>query len=468
MLLTLTTEKPAASDLSFLLHKHPGRMQSVEIPGGKAHVFYPVAEENRYQVCLALDINAVALTRKGRDGGPDFALAQYVNDRPYVASSYLSVAIAKAFSTALNGTCKDRPELVGVPIPLQVHLAVLPAPQGGEQLIKGLFEPLGYAVEVNRHPLDPKFPEWGDSRYYAVTLSGTQTVQALLSHLYVLIPVLDTHKHYWVSEAEVEKLLKKGEDWLPNHPERKQISRRYLKGLGRLTNEAVRRLQESDPALAEEPNEMEESPEAQAKRESLHTQRLKRAAEVLVATGAESVVDLGCGEGKLLKLLLAQKQFTRLLGMDVSPRTLDKATERLRLDTLPAAQRERISLIQGSLTYRDARLAGFDAAALIEVIEHLDPDRLEALGRVVFGHARPKVVVLTTPNGEYNVRYETLDAGHMRHDDHRFEWTRAEFQAWVDQIAEIFGYTVETSPLGEEDAQVGAPSQMALFRLKNE
>ena len=462
MLLTITTQKPDASDLSFLLHKHPDRLQAVEVLGGKAHVFYPVAEKNHFSACLLLDINAVALTRKSKNQPTDFALANYVNDRPYVASSYLSVALAKAFSSTLNGTCHHRPELVAQVMPLSVTLTVLPAPKGGEGLIEHLFAPLGYRVSVTRHPLDPKFPEWGESRYYDVTLEGQQTVQALLSHLYVLIPVLDTHKHYWVGDAEVEKLLAKGESWLPDHPEREQITKRYLRGISRYTREALDQLVDSDPLLQGE--EPEEAPEVREKWESLHTQRLKQVAQVLADHGAESIVDLGCGEGKLLKLLLEQKQFTRILGMDVSHRTLQKAAERLRLDTMPERQRARLELIQGSLTYRDTRLAGFDAAAVVEVIEHLDSDRLQAFERVVFEFAKPGLVVLTTPNGEYNVRYETLAAGAFRHTDHRFEWTRLEFQAWAQRVAEAHGYTVSFAPIGEEDEEVGAPSQMGVFK----
>jgi 3' terminal RNA ribose 2'-O-methyltransferase Hen1 len=175
------------------------------------------------------------------------------------------------------------------------------------------------------------------------------------------------------------------------------------------------------------------------------------------------VLDLGCGEGRLLRLLLAERQFERILGMDVAYRVLETAKDRLRLDRLPPTQAQRLTLIQGSLLYRDARLSGFDAAAVVEVIEHLDPARLAAFERVVFEFARPGTVVLTTPNAEYNVRFPTLEAGRFRHADHRFEWTRTEFQTWAERVATAHGYQVTAAPVGSADPEVGAPSQLAVF-----
>jgi 3' terminal RNA ribose 2'-O-methyltransferase Hen1 len=147
----------------------------------------------------------------------------------------------------------------------------------------------------------------------------------------------------------------------------------------------------------------------------------------------------------------------------VSWRALEIATERLKLNRLAPAQRERVRLIHGSLMYRDTRLAGYDVAAVVEVIEHLDPPRLAAFERVVFEVAQPGTVVITTPNAEYNVKWETLPAGRFRHRDHRFEWTREQFQAWASGIAERFGYSVRFLPIGDEDPEVGAPTQMGVF-----
>ncbi len=465
MLLTITTTHYPATDLGYLLYKNPAKIQSVEISGGKAHIFYPEATEERCTAALLLDIDPVGLVRNNRSpAGENFALEHYVNDRPYVASSFMAVAIAKAFATAMNGTSKDRPQLVDMPLPLEAKLSVVPV-RGGEAFLRRLFEPLGYQVTAQGHPLDEQFPEWGTSLYYTVILQGQVRLRDLLSHLYVLIPVMDNDKHYWLGESEIEKLLSKGEGWLRNHPERDSITRRYLKNLGRLTKQAFAILDATEAAAAETEEELsEELPEiVTAKRHSLHQQRLETTLDELKKSGAKKVLDLGCGEGRLLQLLLADSQFEQILGMDVSHRSLEIAQDKLKLDRLPEKQAQRIKLIQGSLLYRDKRLAGFEAAAIVEVIEHLEPDRLAAFERVVFQFARPETVVITTPNVEYNRMFETLTAGTFRHHDHRFEWTRSEFEAWSREVATRHSYTVRFRPVGPEEEAVGAPSQMAIF-----
>jgi 3' terminal RNA ribose 2'-O-methyltransferase Hen1 len=432
---------------------------------GQAHVFYSEATDEKCTVNLLLDINPISLVKNSRNNTSDFALAHYVNDRPYVASSFLSVAIAKAFSTALNGKCIKRPELVDQVMDFNIQISVLPAPKGGEILIRRLFEPLGYKVELERHPLDPNFPDWGASKYYTLRLIASLKLSELLSHLYVLIPVLDTNKHYWVSQSEVEKLLQKGAGWLGNHPEKEQITKRYLKGIGGLTRNALDRLIKNDLYL--ETAGDEEENESTKIKETLHQQRLKLALEELKKSGAKRVIDLGCGEGKLLKMLLKEKQFEEILGMDVSYRTLEKAMERMHYNEMPPKQKERIKLIQGALTYRDKRLDGYDAAAIIEVIEHLDLNRLKSFESVIFEFSKPKVVVLTTPNRECNELFESMEPDAFRHADHRFEWTRLEFSNWAGQVAKTNGYDVEIKSVGEEDKKVGAPSQMAIFKLNN-
>ncbi|OQP61250.1 3' terminal RNA ribose 2'-O-methyltransferase Hen1 [Niastella vici] len=462
MLLTITCTHQPASDLSYLLHKHPGKVHDIEISTGVAHVFYPEVSSARCTICLLLDIDPVALVR--RSSGPrgnDFALEQYVNDRPYVASSFMSAAIAKAFSTAMNGRCKDKPELVAVPMPFEVEIAAIPV-RGGEAVVKELFEPLGYTIILQRHPVDPQFPEWGESRYFTLRLKNTLTVQQLLSHLYILIPVCDNDKHYWIGQHEIEKLLEKGKDWLPAHPAKEFITMRYLKHQRSLANQAMEiLLQDETTGSATE----DDNPEPEQK-ERVHDLRLQAVRDELLQANAKTVVDLGCGEGKLLRLLMAEKQFEQVLGMDVSYRSLEIAKDKLKLDKLPTAQRKRIELIQGSLTYRDKRIEGFDAAALVEVIEHLDEPQLAALEKIIFKYAKPVDVVITTPNAEYNTKFDGLPAGEMRHADHRFEWTRAEFQQWGNRIAEQYNYSVVYKPVGEEDPGVGALTQMAVFTTK--
>jgi 3' terminal RNA ribose 2'-O-methyltransferase Hen1 len=462
MLLTISTTHRPATDLGFLLHKNPAERKSYDFWFGAAHVFYPEASEERCTVALLLDVDAVGLVRGRKKSG--ISRYDYVNDRPYVASSFASVALAKAFSTAMGGRSKERPELTATAIPLEVEIAALPCGAGGEELLRRMFEPLGYRVETHAHPLDPAFPEWGESRYLTVRLGAVKRLADLLAHLYVLIPVLDNQKHYWVGPDEVEKLLARGGEWLAAHPERELIVNRYLKYQRPLTARAIARL-----VAEEQPDPDEEDEEAPAEeavveeRIRLVDQRMGAVLSALRSSGTTSVVDLGCGEGRLLRELLADRRFTRIAGMDVSHRALEIAARRLRLERMPPMQRERIELFQGSLLYRDDRLAGFDAATVVEVIEHLDDDRLAAFERVVFEYAQPHMIVVTTPNAEYNVNWESLPAGDLRHRDHRFEWTRDQFAAWAGPIADRHGYRVRYLPIGPEQPDTGPPTQMAIF-----
>lgn len=457
MLLTITCTTPPATDLGYLLYKNPARAQTFDLKFGKAHVFYPEATADCCTAALLLDIDPVHLVR-----GRSNMLDQYVNDRPYTASSLMSVAIAQVYGSALSGQSKERPALADTPLPLTAKLSVVRS-RGGETILRRLFEPLGYVVIAETFPLDEQHPDWGESDYFTVILTNTIRLSDLLSHLYVLIPVLDTEKHYWIGDDEVEKLLRHGEGWLVDHPERDLIANRYLK-YKHLAHAALAQLSEEDtpdPDAIEEARAQEEV--EIEKHISLNEQRLGAVLAVLKNSGAQRVLDLGCGEGRLLKLLLEEKQFTQIIGMDVSFRALEIAGERLHLDRLPPLQKQRIQLLHGALTYRDARLAGYDAAAIVEVIEHLDTPRLAAFERVVFEFAQPGLVVCTTPNAEYNVKFPSLPAGEYRHKDHRFEWTRGEFQTWANRVAERFGYQVRFLPVGTEDPAVGSPTQMGVF-----
>lgn len=464
MLLQITCTTPDARDLGWLLHKHPDRVQQVELSFGQAHIFYSQANAAACTACLLVEVDPVAIVR-GKPGSGSFRVTdQYVNDRPYVPSSFLSVALAECFGTALAGRCAQRPELVDRPLDLEARLVALPTRRAGSDLLPRLFEPLGYTVEATRLPLDTRFPDWGESPYHDVTLRSRTRLVDLLRHLSVLVPVLDYAKHYWVGRDEVEKLLRRGEEWLAQHPERENITRRYLRDLVPLTREALARLCVDDDPDPDAASAAQAAVEQGFERGlSLNSQRHGAVLAALEACGARTVLDLGCGEGKLLRALLASPRFDRILGVDVSLRCLERAAERLRLDRLAGKRRDRIQLCHGSLVYRDRRLTGFDAACLVEVIEHLDPPRLAALERNVFAHAAPRTVIVTTPNVEYNVRFESLAPGHMRHSDHRFEWCRAEFLGWCTAVAAHHGYEVRTLGIGPDDPEVGAPTQMGVF-----
>ena len=468
MLLTITTTHSPATDLGYLLHKNPSRLHSVDLSFGKAHVFYPEISSERCTAALLLEVDPIGLVRN-RQGPPGEGglLEQYVNDRPYVASSFMSVAIAKMFGTALGGRSKERGELVAQQLPFEIKVVPLMC-KGGEGVLRKLFEPLGYEVVAQRHILDEHFREWGDSSYFTIGLKAATQLRTMLAHLYVLIPVLDDEKHYWVGQDEIDKLLRQGSGWLSSHPERELIANRYLKRQRSLVREALSRLAEEDTRDADEIAEAHADEEAVVeKRINLNEQRIGAVIAALKSSGAARVLDLGCGGGRLLRVLIAERCFQEIVGLDVSLRAIEVARERLHLDRLPDKQRAGVKLLHGSLQYRDKRLRGYDAAAVIEVVEHLDLGRLKVFEKVLFGDAKPKTVVLTTPNIEYNIKFENLPAGKLRHKDHRFEWTRSEFQSWGQRVAETFGYGVRFLPVGTEDSVVGAPTQMAVFALRS-
>jgi 3' terminal RNA ribose 2'-O-methyltransferase Hen1 len=455
MYLAITTTHHPATDLGFLLHKHPERVHRAALAQGEATAFCREATAARCTAVLSVEVDPVALVR-----GDGATIDQYVNDRPYAASSLLSTAIAQVYGTALSGRSKERPELAATPIPLTAEVVGL---AGAAAYAERLFAPLGWTVRVDTAPLDERFPEWGTATHARLTLTGTARLADLLNHLYVLLPVIDGDKHFWVGEQEVAVLLRHGAGWLEHHPERAWITNRALKHQRSLTRAALQRLAELAPEADAEEEARDAEEQAVERPLSLNQRRLDAVRGVLTDAGARSVLDLGCGEGRLLGALLGERQFQRLVGVDVAPRCLEVATDRLRLDRMPPLQRQRIELLHGSLTYRDRRLAGFDAAACIEVIEHLDPHRLEAFTRNLFHHIAAPLIVVTTPNREHNVRFTGLPAGTLRHRDHRFEWTRAEFRAWAEAAAGT-AWTVAYLPVGDDDPEVGPPTQMAVFR----
>ncbi|MDO5092523.1 MAG: 3' terminal RNA ribose 2'-O-methyltransferase Hen1 [Propionibacteriaceae bacterium] len=429
MFLSITASRPDgdATGLGYLMAKHPDRVQSFALSYGTAWVYYPQATPERTTFALQVEVDPVGLVRNKRFRAGGFTLAAYVNDRPYAASSMLAVAIKRVLGTALKGTCQARPDLVDVIWDLEINLGALPACQG----LAELFEPLGWHTD-------------------GAVLRGRQRIADALAQLYVLLPVLDGSKHYWVDEDEVTKLVTHGGDWLPSHPLREEITNRYLAGQRSLVAQANQSLDEEPAPPAASPA----TPLAALRREAI--------AAVLADAGARTVVDVGCGEGRLISHLLTEPRIEHVLGLDVSASELAKAERHLHLDTMPDRQRARVTLAQSSLTYIDPRLADADAVVAAEVIEHLDPPRLGDLERTVFA-LRPRHVILTTPNAEYNAVYGLVGS---RHPDHRFEWTRDEFRDWAEGLAQRCGYRVAFRGVGGEDPTHGTPTQLAWFEAQ--
>jgi len=461
MNLTISTTYKPATDLGFLLMKHPDNVHRKTLSFGEAILFFPEVSEERCTMALVLDVDPVGLVRGTNPNQHISLFTHYVTDRPFAVTSFMSVAISRLLGTAMAGKSRDRQALADTAIPFDVTLSPLPC-RGGAQLLNELFEPLGYSVDSESLRLDEKYPNWGDSAYYRVRLSGSQKLSDLLTHLFVLIPVLDNSKHYWVGSDEIEKLISKGKGWLEEHPCKDLITLRYLKHRRNLTRQALEQIR--DETSTE--NKTEDACNSEEKLENpvrLNDVRMDTIVQTLKSLGAQSVVDLGCGEGKLISQLMADPSFNRILGIDVSPMALGIAHKRLNIDNLTPRQKNRIELAQGSLIYVDERLKGYDAAACVEVIEHMEPDRLGAFEQVVFVSARPTHVIISTPNKEYNVLFTDLKHGEMRHNDHRFEWTRAEFQEWAMGVAERNGYSVKFESIGEIHVGYGAPTQMGVF-----
>lgn len=457
MLLSLTTTARPATDLGYLLGKNPARSHAFDLPHGRATVYFPEATEDRCTAVLQVELDAAAAARAAR-GDEDSPLSRYVNDRAWAASSLLCVALARVLGSALGGRCRERPALAGTPIPLEATVVGLHC-RGGEAVLRRLFEPLGYTVQTEPVPFPAGWPP--SHAVLDVTLRGTARLSELLSHLYVLVPVLDDQKHYWIGEDEVDKLLAHGGDWLAAHPDRELVVQRALGHHRRLVTDALRRLLGDDEPEEEETSGVPAGEEVLEAPIRLVDARDEAVLGRLRALEARSVADLGCGEGRLVARLAREPGLRRVVGVEVSARALERARRRLDPERLPERIAAKVELLVGSATYRDARLEELDAVVLVEVIEHLDEERLPALEDVVFAATRPRVVLATTPNAEYNVRFPNLAPGAFRHRDHRFEWDRATFRAWAEGVAVRHGYRVSFADVGPVDEALGAPTQLA-------
>jgi 3' terminal RNA ribose 2'-O-methyltransferase Hen1 len=194
----------------------------------------------------------------------------------------------------------------------------------------------------------------------------------------------------------------------------------------------------------------------------LHETRLEAVTARLLGAGVRSVLDLGCGPGELLLRLASHPQFERIVGIDISAAALAEARQKLHVPA--AGDDRRIEVSLASFTEPDAKLSGFDAGVMLETIEHIDPNRLSLVESAVFGCFRPKLVLVTTPNAEYNPIHG-LGPNMFRHPDHRFEWDRPRFRRWCQGVARRNDYSVSFADIGEYDDDLGASTQMAVFAI---
>ncbi len=460
MFLALQAQISPGQDLGYLLHKHPDAHYQQESSLGLAHVFYPEVLADSATAVLMLEVDTIGSLRSKRK--QHLGMEQYINDRPYVAGSLLSVAIAQHLGSALNGHSRERPERVDEALPLTLTLAAV-ASRGGPEWFQTLFEPLGYQWQVERYAYPgvqstsdiDKSPE---SPYYTLTLKHCLPLNQALSHLYVLLPVLDRHKHYFYGPDEVDKLLRHGQGWLEKHPAQEQIAQRYLAHRRSFATDALQQLM-AEPTPAPDHSSRESQLEAPL---TLNQLRIQAIVDFINSKNPHRVIDLGCGEGRILEAILKQTHTPQVIGVDVSPQELERAEKRLKLEWMTESQLERLKLYQSSALYRDQRLAGADCLLLIEVIEHLESYQLERLARVVFGESAAQNILITTPNRDYNSVFG-MAINQLRHPDHRFEWSQSEFKDWCQQQAERYGYTLQIDGIGPQDPESGHPTQSACF-----
>ncbi len=476
MILTITYRGENTQDLGYLLHKNPYRPQSFDLPAGKAHVFYPEITDEKTTCAMIMELDPLLLSR-GKPGTGESGLFDYVNDRPYAASSFMCRAMSRCFGTAMSGKCDRRQELADSELDLEADICSLPV-RGDKDLVQRLFLPLGYEVSFETFPVDEDFPEWGESPYVRLRLRARKRLSQILNQIYVLIPVFDLQIHHFVSEPDVDNVLKHGGGWLEDHPERKTILRRYFRMAGSLAALALEKLSAGEDQRQgaagtperedghKDPSGMRAVKEKQGHEDGgkipLDRLRLEAVAEEVLSSGARSVIDIGCGEGKLLAMLAKESRIEKLTGTDVSVSALDKAKKRTDHEITAERQKEKLTLFQGSVLYQDVRFSGYDAACLVEVVEHIDPEKLPVLEEVLFGKAAPGTVIVTTPDRSFNERYG-MGADQLRHKDHRFEWSGEEFRDWCERTGRRYGYSVRYRGIGGEDGTEGCPTQMGVF-----
>jgi 3' terminal RNA ribose 2'-O-methyltransferase Hen1 len=447
MQLSLTVRGSNADVVSYLIAKNPNNPYERDEKGFKVRLVYPKFSKEEIQFVIYVKPDPIDLVRNSSDL---YDITHYINDREFAVSSLFITTIRKALGTALNGK-PDEEYLEWVGHEFEIELSFGPvATDLRDKEIVDLFEPIGYKVEIERGVSNIR--EKSSAGF--VTLSGRQSVQSALKHVSILIPVIDNYKHYFLDEREVEKLDRYGEGWLEEHPMKQMIVKRALRFNALISQSQFYEKKQRNSNYDENPK---------VRLNDLRYEHILNYIKTLPQR--ETIVDLGAGEGRLSVQLGFLEGVKEILSIEPSNKSRIRAIERFQQVNTKEGYVEPQSL-SGSLFYFDSRLQNKDVIVLCEVIEHIEEDRLPKIFDTILNDYCPKTLIVTTPNQEYNVLYEMDDE--MRHDDHRFEWTRPQFVQNVESWTEQTPYQVSIQGIGEEHEAYGHPTQMAIFRREGE
>ncbi|MGE6488602.1 3' terminal RNA ribose 2'-O-methyltransferase Hen1 [Paenisporosarcina sp. NPDC076898] len=434
--------------ISYLLSKNPNNLYERNHKGHLVRLFYSKFTETELEVTIFVTPDPIELVKNNSNS---YDITHYINDREFAVSSIFCSFIRSALGTALNGQPKEE-HLMWVNHPFSFNFEFGPVVSSlSDEKLMNLFEPIGYEVTINRPEIEYSFPIKTKSSARYLSIKGMKTLQEGLRHLFVLIPVIDNYKHYFIDEKEIEKLERYGEGWLDQHPLRDLIYRQAL------------RFKEIY-SLVENSSKDEKKVEP-VKKVRLNELRYEKIVNTVSQMKPRSVIDFGSGEGKLSVQLGFVEGITEILAVEPSEAASLKALERFN----KVKNKEKFvipELLWGSLFYYDERLKDKDVIILCEVIEHIDETRLPKAMDTLLDDYQPPALIITTPNREYNELYDMEE--HLRHNDHRFEWTRAEFRQWCTERNHSNDYELQFDGIGEEHASHGFPTQMCIFKRKED
>ncbi|MCK1992095.1 3' terminal RNA ribose 2'-O-methyltransferase Hen1 [Peribacillus muralis] len=446
MQLTINASGNNVKAISYLLSKNPNNLYERKHKGHVVRLFYSTFTETEMEATIFVTPDPIELVKNTANS---YDITHYINDREFAVSSIFCSLIRSALGTALNGQPKEEhAEWVNHPFSFQFDFGPVVSTLSDNQL-RELFEPIGYEVSITRPDIQYSFDMKDRSSTRTVSLKGLKTLQEGLRHLFVLIPVIDNYKHYYIDEKEIDKLERYGEGWLDDHPMRDFIYRQSLR-----FKEVYSIVENKKPEMKKDDKES---------KVRLNDLRYEKIFDTVSQMHPSSVVDFGSGEGKLSVRLGFIEGVKEILAVEPSQSATLKALGRF--DKVKDKEKFVIPKpLWGSLFYYDEELKNKDVIILCEVIEHIDEHRLPKVMDTILQDYQPRALILTTPNREYNEVYDMEDA--LRHNDHRFEWTRAEFQQWCTARNHDDSYDLRFEGIGEEHVTQGCPTQMCVFERK--